>query len=187
MEDRSVYDRRRAHLRAAGQRKTREPADRLHVRRLGSGRAGADRQGVLGTVERRDRRNGSVDSAAYRRSGSGPSVTSNPRTSSSWDSKASPARRAIAPASPSGSRACCAGVTTNVRKKPIRSRTCGGCSKPWRRHTRASLNHDPVRIALTPRISMAERLEITDSLLSGRHRCHKIARCHGVPRQVWQL
>ena len=90
VEDRALHDRRRAHLRAAGQRQARQPAHRLHVRRLGRGRARADRQGLLRAVERGDRRAGSLDPPAHAWSGSGRCATSSRSTSSSSASKASP-------------------------------------------------------------------------------------------------
>ena len=65
VEDRPLHDRRGADLRAARKRPPRQPPDRLHVRRLASGRARPDRQGVLGTLERGDSGNGSLDPAAH--------------------------------------------------------------------------------------------------------------------------
>ena len=47
VEDRSADGRRRAHLRAAGQRPARQPAHRLHLRRLGRGDARARGEGLL--------------------------------------------------------------------------------------------------------------------------------------------
>ncbi len=47
VEDRALHDRRGAHLRAAGQRQARQPAHRLHLRRLARRRARADREGLL--------------------------------------------------------------------------------------------------------------------------------------------
>ena len=55
VEDRSAHHRCRPHLRAAWQRQARQPADRLHIRRMGRGPACAGRQGVFGIIERRDR------------------------------------------------------------------------------------------------------------------------------------
>ena len=79
VEDRSVQRRRRADLRAAGQRPAREPADRLHVRRLGRRRARAVREGLLRAVERGDRRARSLDPAAHARAlRTGPSRRARP-------------------------------------------------------------------------------------------------------------
>ena len=89
VEDRAVHDRRRADLRAAGQRQARQPADRLHLRRLARRRARAGRQGLFRPVERGDRRDGSLDPAAHASSASGRCATSSRSTSSSSASKAS--------------------------------------------------------------------------------------------------
>ena len=126
-----LHDRRGADLRAAGQRQARQPAHRLHVRRLARRRAGADRQGLLRAVERGDRRAGSLDPPAHaralragapRRAGAGLRARIRRR---------SPRRRGIARASPCGFRACCAGARTSARRRPTRSRTCGGCWSRW--------------------------------------------------------
>ena len=47
VEDRAAHDRRRADLRPAGIGQARQPAHRLHLRRLGRRRAGAGGQGLL--------------------------------------------------------------------------------------------------------------------------------------------
>ena len=89
VEDRAVLHRRRADLRPAGQRQARQPADRLHVRRLGQGRARADCQGVFRVCRTRRSTRWIAGSAATRASASARCGTSSRRTSSSWASKAS--------------------------------------------------------------------------------------------------
>ena len=60
-------------------------------------------------------------SAATRANGSARSGTSSRCRSSSSASRASPRRRATAPASPCGFRGCCAGARTRSRRTPTRS------------------------------------------------------------------
>ena len=61
VEDRSAHHRRGADLRAAGLGQARQPAHRLHLRRLARRRAGAGGQGLLRPDQRGDRRDGSLD------------------------------------------------------------------------------------------------------------------------------
>ena len=127
VEDRSAHRRRRADLRAAGQRQAREPAHRLHLRRLARRRAGAVRQGLLRAVQRRDRRARSMDPAAHAASVSARCATSSPSTSSSSGSRASRARPDTDPASRCASRGCFAGGRTSRRPRPTRSKPSRNC------------------------------------------------------------
>ena len=80
VEDRSIHHRRGSDLRAARQRPTRQPAHRLHVRRLEQRRAGTDRQGLLGALKRGNRRTGQMDSPTHARTlRSGPPRRAGPR------------------------------------------------------------------------------------------------------------
>ena len=67
VEDRSAHHRRGADLRAAGLGQARQPAHRLHLRRLARRRAGAGGEGLLGPDQRRDRRDGPLDPPAHGR------------------------------------------------------------------------------------------------------------------------
>ena len=89
VEDRSADGRRRAHLRPAGQRPPREPAHRLHVRRLGPGaRSSRWRRRTPGCRTRRSR-SWTNGSGATRWNVTGRSAPSNRSRSSSLASRRS--------------------------------------------------------------------------------------------------
>ncbi len=128
VEDRAVHDRRRAHLRAAGQRPPGQPSDRLHIRRLGPGRARADCEGVLRALERRDCGNGPLDQAPHagalrpgssRRAGAG--VRARVRSHRPLDAASFRHRGPLSADASLANR-------QESRKKPIRSRPCRSCS-----------------------------------------------------------
>ena len=120
VEDRSADGRRRAHLRAAGQRPAREPADRLHLRRLGPGHSSSRwrrRTRDCRTPRSRSSTNGS---GVTRASATGPCARSSRSRSSSLASKRSRRRPGTRAGSPCASHGCSGGEKTSRRPKPTR-------------------------------------------------------------------
>ena len=121
VEDRSAHGRRRAHLRAAGKRPAGQPADRLHLRRLGRGRPRARRESLLRAVECEIEETGQMDPAPHpERHGPVRAVEPVQVFELGFEAIAPSSRHksGIAVRFP----ACCDGGRTNPPRRPIRSR-----------------------------------------------------------------
>ena len=95
MEDRSAHRRRRAHLRAARQRPPRQPAHRLHLRRLGRGRSSCRSRRRTRDCRTRRSKSSTSGSADTRASGMARCAPSSRSRSSSSASRPSRRRRGI--------------------------------------------------------------------------------------------